>query len=127
MSPKYIVGAIIILVFLVFAGMNLGESLTPYVSIQEARVKGTKVQVKGERVEGSEKYDTERKTFNFKMADPSGEEVQVIYDGLRPSNFERATEVVAIGKYTNGEFLASELLIKCPSKYEAEEMDGVRS
>jgi len=127
MSPKYIFGAVIILVFLIFAGMNLGESLTPYVSIQEARVKGTKVQVKGERVEGSEKYDPERKTFNFKMSDPSGEEVQVIYDGLRPSNFERATEVVAIGKYTNGEFLASELLIKCPSKYEAEEFDGVQS
>jgi len=127
MSTKYIVGGIIILAFMIFAGTNLSDSLTPYVSIKEARMKGTRVQVKGARVEGTANYDAARKTFNFKLSDPEGEEVQVIYDGLRPSNFERAKEVVAIGKYHNGEFLASELLIKCPSKYEAEEMDGVRS
>jgi len=127
MKPKFIVGAAIILVFLVFAGVNFQKSLTPYVSLAEAKKKGTTVQVKGARVEGSEEYNVESKTFNFKLVDNSGEEFQVIYHGVKPSNFEHAKEVVARGRYSGGAFEADELLVKCPSKYEAEGVEGVKS
>ena len=37
MKPKYIVGIVIVLVFIAFAAINLSKSLTPYVSLTEAK------------------------------------------------------------------------------------------
>jgi cytochrome c-type biogenesis protein CcmE len=127
MKPKFIIGAAIILIFLVFAGVNFQKSLTPYVSLTEAKKKGTTVQIKGARVEGSEEYNVDTKTFNFKLVDGSGEQFQVVYHGVKPSNFEHATEVVARGRYHGGAFEADEILVKCPSKYEAENAEGLKS
>lgn len=127
MKFKYIFGILIIVVFIIFASMNFQKSLTPYVSLSEAMAKGKTVQVKGERVEGSEAFDMNAKTFNFRIRDKEGQEVLVIYNGVKPSNFERAKEIVAKGRYHAGAFEADELLVKCPSKYEAENVQGVSS
>ncbi|NOX36014.1 MAG: cytochrome c maturation protein CcmE [Calditrichaeota bacterium] len=127
MRPKYIVGIGIILVFIAFAGLKLKQSFTPYVSLQEAKRTGGVVQVKGTRIPGSERYDYEKKVFIFEMKDTTGEVFKVVYHGVKPSNFEQAMEVVAIGAYRNGVFEANQLLIKCPSKYQAEESKGVQS
>ena len=35
----------------------------------------------------------------------------------KPGNFDQATEIVCKGQYKAGKFHASELLVKCPSKY----------
>ena len=120
MRPKYIIGILVILVFLVFAGINFQQSLTPYVSVDVAMKKGTTVQIKGGRIAGSEKYDFDKQAFNFSMGDGAGQAFPVIYHGVKPSNFEHAQEVVARGRFVNGVFEADELLIKCPSKYESE-------
>ena len=120
MKPKYIIGALIIIVFIVFAAFSLRKSLTPYVSLEEAMTTDAVVQVKGKRIDGSEKFDMEKKVFLFKMADDEGREFNVVYDGVKPSNFEQATEVIAIGRYTDGSFKAEQILVKCPSKYQAE-------
>ncbi len=120
MKAKYIVGLLIIVAFIVFAGMNLKKSLTPYVSLADAKKTSAVVQVKGQRVPGTENFDMDKQIFNFEMIDEKGEKFQVVYDGVKPSNFEQATEVVAIGKYNNGTFEAEQLLVKCPSKYQAE-------
>lgn len=120
MKVKYIVGIIIIVAFVVFAGMTLKKSLTPYVSFADARKASSTVQVKGMRIDGSGHFDMASETFNFKMKDDSGEEFKVVYHGVKPSNFEQATEIVAIGKFNNGVFVAEQLLVKCPSKYQAE-------
>jgi cytochrome c-type biogenesis protein CcmE len=44
----------------------------------------------------------------------------VEYDGAKPSNFDEADKIVAIGRWekNKGAFEAKELLIKCPTKYE---------
>ncbi len=119
MKKKYIVGIGIIGIFVVFAMANLHKSLTPYVSLEEAKRSHETVQVKGARVEGSEYFDTRRNTFVFKMVDDRGEECEVVYHGVKPANFEQAQEVVAIGRFVNGRFEASQILVKCPSKYQA--------
>lgn len=124
MRSKYMIGLAIIVIFVVFAGISLKKSLTPYVPLSEAKASKSTVQVKGERVPGSEMFDVQQKVFKFKMKDPRGEEFQVVYHGVKPANFEQAKEVVAIGRYTNGTFEAEQLLVKCPSKYQAE---GVQS
>ncbi len=42
----------------------------------------------------------------------------VLYAGVKPGNFEEATEIVAVGSYSDGAFHAEQLLVKCPSKYQ---------
>lgn len=120
MKPKYIVGILIIAGFIVFAAINLSKSLTPYVSVDEARASKSIVQVKGQRVAGSEEFDVENKIFRFKMLDDKGKEFNVIYHGVKPANLEQATEVVVIGRFNQDQFEAEQLLVKCPSKYQAE-------
>jgi cytochrome c-type biogenesis protein CcmE len=123
MKPKYIVGILIIVVFIVFAAINLSKSLTPYVSLDEAKKSKRVVQVKGQRVVGSENFDMENKVFKFKMSDDKGEVFEVIYHGVKPANLEQAEEIVVIGKYAQDHFEAEQLLVKCPSKYQAEGAD----
>jgi len=116
MKSKYIIGGIIIVSFIVWAGISFNKTLTPYVSISEAKASESVVQVKGKRVDNGN-FDTANNVFVFTMADEAGEQIQVVYDGAKPGNFEQATEVVCIGQYANGKFHAKELLVKCPSKY----------
>ncbi|OGB66045.1 MAG: hypothetical protein A2Y94_14715 [Caldithrix sp. RBG_13_44_9] len=123
MKPKYIVGIVIVLVFIAFAAINLSKSLTPYVSLTEAKKSKKVVQVKGQRVAGSENFDMEKKIFSFKMTDDKGEQFEVVYHGVKPANLEQAEEIVVIGRYTQGLFEAEQLLVKCPSKYQAEGVD----
>jgi cytochrome c-type biogenesis protein CcmE len=123
MKPKYIVGIVIVLVFIAFAAINLSKSLTPYVSLTEAKKSKKVVQVKGQRVVGSENFDMEKKIFSFRMTDDKGEQFEVVYHGVKPANLEQAEEIVVIGRYTQGLFEADQLLVKCPSKYQAEGAD----
>ena len=63
----------------------------------------------------------ENNMFVFSISDEeTGETMLVRYKGVKPDNFDEAYHVVAIGKYTGDAFAADKLLIKCPSKYEAE-------
>ncbi len=116
MKAKYIVGGIIIVSFIVWAGISFNKTLTPYVTIAEAKASEAMVQVKGKRVDNGS-FDMQQNVFVFDMVDEVGEQIQVVYDGAKPGNFEQATEIVCIGQYNNGKFHAKELLVKCPSKY----------
>ncbi len=116
MKAKYIIGAVIILSFIVWAGISFNKTLTPYVSIEQAKEMESVVQVKGKRLDNG-KFDISKNVFVFVLTDEAGEKIEVIYDGPKPGNFEQATEVVCVGKYSQGKFHAKELLVKCPSKY----------
>jgi len=120
MKVKYIVGAVIILTFIIWAGVSFNKTLTPYVSISEAKVSDSDVQVKGKRLDNG-KFDVTANVFIFTMVDEQGERIEVVYSGAKPGNFEQATEVVCVGRYEKGKFYARELLVKCPSKYMEEQ------
>ena len=55
--------------------------------------------------------------FSFFMSDDKGLEKQVIYAGSKPQDFEKSEQVVVMGKMDGETFMASSLLLKCPSKY----------
>jgi len=120
MKAKYIVGIIIIITFIIWAGISFNKTLTPYVSIAEAKAATTTVQVKGQRADDGT-FNTENNLFTFRLIDEKGDQINVVYDGAKPGNFEQATEVVCVGKYENGTFIAKEILVKCPSKYMEEQ------
>jgi cytochrome c-type biogenesis protein CcmE len=120
MKAKYILGTVIIVTFIVWAGISFNKTLTPYVSIAEAKSAATTVQVKGQRADNGT-FDTDNNLFTFRLIDEQGDQITVVYDGAKPGNFEQATEVVCIGKYEDGSFIAKEILVKCPSKYMEEQ------
>jgi len=120
MKSKYIFGIVIIVGFIIWAGISFNKTLTPYVSIAEAKSSSSVVQVKGKRADDGT-FDTADNLFTFNLIDEKGERITVIYDGAKPGNFEQATEVVCVGQYENGKFHAKEILVKCPSKYTEEQ------
>lgn len=118
MKPKYIIALIVVVVFLVFGAFSLKKSLTPYVSFAQAQKGGT-VQIIGKLVSGTDYYDSQSQKLAFMLTEEEGRlQIKVLYDGVKPGNFEQATEIVAIGEYQSGTFEADQLLVKCPSKYQ---------
>jgi cytochrome c-type biogenesis protein CcmE len=119
MRVKYIIGGAIIVLFTIWTAVSFKKSLTPYVTISEAKERGTTVQVKGERVDDGA-FDADNNLFRFRIKDDNGEVVEVIYDGPKPGNFDQASYVVCVGKFENNKFHAKNILVKCPSKYQQE-------
>ena len=119
MQSKYIVGGVIIVAFTVWAIISFQASLTPYVSVEDAKTADSFVQVKGERV-GSGVFNVEKNVFTFSIRDEKGDVLDVVYDGAKPGNFDQATHVVCVGKFKDGKFQAKNILVKCPSKYQEE-------
>lgn len=123
--PKYATyaaGALLLLVFAGFSYSKFVDAVTPYVDYEAARATERTVQVAGGLLQGSSAYDAEDQTLHFTLVDQEneGEQMKVRYDGLKPANFEDAISIVAIGKYDAdaGDFVANDLLVKCPSKYQ---------
>ena len=56
------------------------------------------------------------------IEDENGDVMKVQFDGVRPGNFDQATSVVLKGKPNDeGAFVADQILVKCPSKYQGED------
>ena len=116
---------IILALGLVAVGAAVGvtsfkKSVTPYLSIAEARRASGLVQVNGEIADKDYVIKPQEQYLAFNLRDPKGEVMPVVYHGVIPGNFDQATMVVAIGRYQGGRFQAEQLLVKCPSKYQAE-------
>jgi len=61
--------------------------------------------------------------FSFYMRDTLGRECKVVYIGTKPEDFEKSDKIVLTGKMDGGEFHASHILLKCPSKYTQDKVD----
>jgi cytochrome c-type biogenesis protein CcmE len=60
--------------------------------------------------------------FRFYMTDQQGEVHEVTLNAAKPQDFELSEQVVATGTFIGDEFVASSILMKCPSKYKNEEV-----
>lgn len=121
MRPKVMVAAVVMVIGVVVGAVNFMESSVEYMNFEAAQKLGKKAQVKGEWVrEMHSGFDAERTQFTFYMKDENSSVVQVVLDGAKPNNFEIATSVVAKGKFEGDRFHATEVLTKCPSKYEGD-------
>lgn len=125
MKARYYIGGAIIFVFLGLLFYNFTRTNIEYVSdfskvMQSGKVcKASGVWVK----EKSFQEDMQNRTFVFYLKDANNNEMKVIYRGTKPNNFEIATNVVVTGKYENGVFHATDVLTKCPSKYEGQNIN----
>jgi len=129
---RYIIGAVIIAGFAWLAISSFDASKIEYDDFAGAKMSGVTVQVMGTWQKNKDiSYDSQKNTFTFWMEDEKKNSSKIIYDGAKPNNFEMAQSVVIKGKYEGGKFHASEILTKCPSKYEgtADELkhpDGIK-
>lgn len=122
MKPKYVFGIVLLAAFIVFGAISFKKSLTPYVTFAEAMKARGSVQVIGQLVKEKTAYDTTAQVLRFTLADDHGHTLPVTYHGIKPGNFEQAISIVAIGRCEGEAFDADQLLVKCPSKYQGEEV-----
>lgn len=121
---KYLIGAGILFVVIIgLIGFGLTQTAQWSVSLAQLKDKGTSAVGQGVRVSGQLEANSVKKNvasnqIAFVMTDGTNR-LPVSYNGVVPDTFDRAVEVVAEGKLNpDGSFTASNLLAKCPSKYD---------
>jgi cytochrome c-type biogenesis protein CcmE len=120
MKNKYIFGGAIIVIFLAIMIYLFTQTNVQYeTNFRVVESTGKTFKATGSWVRDKNyEIDNINKTFSFYLKDANGNEMKVIYKGTMPNNFEVAPSVVVTGKYKDGCFYASDVLTKCPSKYE---------
>ena len=127
---------IIILLLAVSVGLaydSISNYMNPYIPVSDiaanqARYEGRSLQVIG-TVEPDSLIRSDDGSISFTLIDESGNSeagVKVTYRGVPPQNLEQeGNQVVVLGSLgVDGEIESTQLLVKCPSKYEGEEQEG---
>lgn len=127
MNAKTIIGGVVILVFMVLGAFAFMKTTVRYVSIEQAQFSDETVQIMGKIDFDRVNYDAENTELHFAIYDVEAEDeatarrMPVVYGGVPPGNFDQATSVVLKGKSDgSGTFVAEQMLVKCPSKYQGE-------
>ena len=121
---------IIILILLAFTiglfASKLGN-VDSYANFEDAKSKeGTKVQLTGMLVkEKPIVYDPQKdpNSFSFYLTDETGKQFQVICNDDLPRDLEKVDKIVLTGEMRGETFYASDILVKCPSKYQETEVE----
>lgn len=131
-GSKFVVAGIIVIAvigYLTVSGFQ--QSSVYYLEVNELLKDPTAYQSKGVRisgdiVEGTTVKDLPKKYLKFVMSDETGVTMNVEYIGLLPDAFEEGNQVIVEGRYVKetNTFKANTLLVKCPSKYEADATEG---
>ncbi|HKK87661.1 MAG TPA: cytochrome c maturation protein CcmE [Saprospiraceae bacterium] len=124
MKRSYVIAgmALIAGIFLI---ISASKDSSTYSNFSDADRSDNKVKVIGQLVKDKEMvYDPEvdPNYFSFFVKDNSGEERKVVLLQEKPQDFELSEQIVMTGKMQGEEFLATDLLLKCPSKYKDEEV-----
>ena len=120
MNLKVIVAIVLLAVAAGVGVSSFKRTMTPYIGFAEARTASGLVQVNGKLADKNYVLKPEEQFLSFKLRDEKGDVMPVEYRGIIPGNFDQAVSVVAIGKFQGDHFEAQQLLVKCPSKYQAE-------
>ena len=103
------------------AVIAFSTSASPYVTIEQAkRSTGDRLHLAGLIDQKSIRNDVFTRTLRFNLMDESGQSIPVVHRGEMPTNLSEAKNVVAVGGVKDGVFESSQLIVKCPSKYEAD-------
>lgn len=127
-NKKIVIGGIVILVAVVFLSiLLLKNSMTYYYTVGEFNSKtssltGKTLRVGGEVLPGVQR-DVSQSQITFTIADKTNmtNTLQIVYNGGSiPDTFKEGQDVIVEGKFPgNGAFMATNLIMKCPSKYTA--------
>ena len=124
MNKKFVIGIVIIILivaYLFWSGMK--ESSVYFLTVgefseQQHKLIGKGIRINGDLVPGSIQWDAANLILTFQLTDGKNT-VNVRHKGVAPDTFSEAVSVVVEGKYQDGIFEATQIMTKCPSKYEA--------
>jgi len=119
MNIKAILAVVLLIAAVAIGVTSFRKSVTPYISFTEARRASGLVQVNGVLADKNYVLKRDEQFLEFKLKDSKNEVLPVVYRGVIPGNFDQAVSIVAIGHYQQDHFEAEQLLVKCPSKYQA--------
>jgi cytochrome c-type biogenesis protein CcmE len=124
---KYGFGVLAILGVVAYFGVTGFQSaMMYYLSVDEVDPvahEGRAVKVMGQVAPGSIEWLDSKRRVRFKVQGESGKTINVAYDSLTPDNFDAGRNVILIGRYAGGSIAAKQVIVQCPSKYEAAEYD----
>lgn len=120
--------SLIISIGLIIAGIavfiSASKDVSTYANFKQA-VNGGKVKIVGQLAKDKPMtYDPQNtpNEFEFFMNDDQGVVKKVILHQPKPQDFEMSEQIVVTGELNDDVFNASEILMKCPSKYKNEEI-----
>lgn len=123
------VGGVIIVAFIIWGVSSFMSFSIQYVSLNEVPQTTGVVQVMGKIDFDSVTYDAAHSQLIFDITGlekkTMHDRLKVVFSGAVPGNFEQATSVVAKGRYKDGTFVADQLFVKCPSKYQGLEKQAL--
>jgi cytochrome c-type biogenesis protein CcmE len=129
MKRSHIIAIVVIAIGLAVVVSSISNSST-YADFQTATEhQGSSYHVVGKvNLDIAFEYAPEKNAnlFGFSMTDSKGIRKQVLYNGTKPQDFERAEQIVVIGRMEGETFHASQILMKCPSKYNGNQQDRAR-
>jgi cytochrome c-type biogenesis protein CcmE len=117
--------AIVIVAVAIGILITASKDVTTYSNFTQATRNGDRVKligylVKDRPVEYSPEKDPNYLAFYLK--DEAGEVRQVVLRAAKPQDFERSESIVLTGEMQGENFEASDMLLKCPSKYKDQEI-----
>ncbi len=132
MKKVHIFGIIVIALAVMIIIITAGDAST-YVTFGQAKImaengNNKKIHVVGElkkNVEGEVvglRTSEDMLSVSFTMIDNDGREQQVYYNQPMPPDLKLSENVVVIGAYHKDLFIADKILLKCPSKYQENEI-----
>lgn len=119
-------GAVLILAMSCLLYLSFEDSVSYYLTVSEFLDKGSevhdrRVRVVGKVVEGSIDWNAKELELRFAIVE-SDATLPIVYEGAKPNGFKAHANVLVDGKYDSDKiFRASQILMKCPSKYEPKE------
>ena len=105
--------------------ISASKDVTTYANFSQAAQSGEKVKLVGQLVKDKPvEYNPEKNAdfLAFWLRDEKGEIRRVELNAAKPQDFERSESIVLTGAMKGDNFAASEMLLKCPSKYKDEEI-----
>lgn len=122
---KIYLAAIILIAGGIFMLTSIAKDTSTYATFEDARTLGKRVKIAGQLSKDKDMvYDPEvdPNYFSFFIKDAKGEEKKVILAAAKPQDFEQSEQIVVTGQMEGDAFMATDLLMKCPSKYKDEEI-----
>ncbi|MFC1928578.1 cytochrome c maturation protein CcmE [Chloroflexota bacterium] len=125
MKKRYLIGGLILIIVVGYLFyLSFGSSVSYYVTVSEffdrvVELNDTNVRVAGMIADSPIDWNAEDLELRFSVTE-GGETMTVIYQGAKPSGFKAGSNILVEGEYhSDGIFRASQLIMKCPSKYES--------
>jgi cytochrome c-type biogenesis protein CcmE len=104
---------------------NAAGDMSTYASFQEAANSQQRVKIAGELAKDKAmdyRPEVDPNYFSFYIRDMNGEERKVVLLAAKPQDFELSEQIVLTGQMEGEIFVATDMLMKCPSKYKDEEI-----